>query len=50
MSRHETTYIPDVGHQCDNCGAYAEKIEWIEHYPTCKAGESKKWEKHANSV
>ena len=32
-------------YQCNNCGAHADRAADIKHYPTCKPGESKKWEK-----
>lgn len=29
---------------CDNCGAYAGTPQDIQHHPTCRPGESKRWE------
>jgi len=31
---------------CDNCGAHANEKENVKHHNTCKAGESKRWEKY----
>ena len=28
---------------CNDCGAYAESTDEIEHYPSCKTGESERW-------
>jgi len=39
----ETDDWPGV-HVCDDCGAFAEKVEDIEHHATCKPGEAKRWE------
>lgn len=40
------TYIREANvHQCNDCGAHAESISAIQHHPTCKPGESKKWER-----
>lgn len=44
---HQVTKI-DKYFCCDNCGASAERIKDIEHYATCKRGESKRWEKYYN--
>lgn len=42
----ETTYIEEADvHVCNNCGAHSASIDTINHYPACKKGESKKWEK-----
>lgn len=30
--------------QCNDCGAYGESKEKIEHYKTCRPGESEHWE------
>jgi rubrerythrin len=39
------TYIDDADvWQCNDCGAYADKKENIQHHPTCVPGEAKKWE------
>ena len=33
--------------QCNDCGAHAEGgSQCIKHHPTCKPGESERWEKH----
>lgn len=42
----ETDY-PEDGDgvwQCNDCGAYADKKENIQHHSTCVPGEAKKWE------
>jgi len=42
------THIDDIlapVWQCNDCGAYADTIENIEHFSSCKPGESKEWEK-----
>ena len=42
----ETTYIEEEGiHVCNNCGSQGTSVDNIDHYPTCRKGESKKWEK-----
>jgi len=43
-TRHEVTWVDHDIVVCDNCGAHANKIKNIKHYPTCTPGESKKWE------
>jgi hypothetical protein len=40
----EVTWVEDGVCACDNCGAFATTPDKIEHYPNCKAGESKRWE------
>jgi hypothetical protein len=30
--------------QCNDCGAYAAKIQDIEHFENCVPGEAKEWE------
>lgn len=45
----ETTYIDEANiFVCDNCGAYADTIDRINHHSSCRHGESKKWEKFYN--
>jgi len=42
----EVTHIEEANaYVCNNCGAYSTKEETINHYPSCKKGESKRWEK-----
>ena len=39
------TYFREVNMWvCNNCGSSSEALETIEHYKTCKPGESKRWE------
>lgn len=43
------TILEDVGLVvCDDCGAFAETPEDVKHYPSCKPGDSEKWEKYYN--
>lgn len=42
---HIYTKIEGVGYQCNDCGAYAETEDEVQHYPTCQPGESARWEK-----
>ena len=30
---------------CNDCGAYAETEQAVQHHSTCKPGESKEWRK-----
>lgn len=36
--------------QCINCGAYAEKKEDIDHFPSCSPGEAKRWEEFYSKI
>jgi len=46
IPEREYTEIEEAGvHVCNDCGAYAESPEQVEHHLTCKPGESKRWEK-----
>lgn len=42
----EVTWVDDNICVCDNCGAFADSEEKIEHYKDCKPGESKRWQKY----
>lgn len=46
----EVTEIPNVGFQCNNCGAHARRVSAIQHFDTCKPGESKRWEEYYNDI
>ena len=40
------TYIKEADiWQCDDCGAYADNKEDVNHHSSCKLNESKEWEK-----
>jgi len=45
MSAEEVTWVMDDICVCNNCGAFADSPEKIEHHKTCTPGEAKKWEK-----
>ena len=43
----DVTYIDDdlaPVWQCNDCGAYAKRIEDIKHFDSCKPGESRRWQ------
>jgi rubrerythrin len=41
---NEYTYIDEAKvWVCNDCGASAPSQKDVQHYPSCKAGESKKW-------
>lgn len=46
----EITKVDDDIFQCNNCGAYASTAKAIQHFPTCKPGESKRWEGFYNDA
>ena len=33
---------------CNNCGAYGNNTNRVNHFPNCKQGESKRWENFYN--
>lgn len=43
---HTYTEIDDVGFVCNDCGAWGMTPEEVAHYPTCKPGESARWQKY----
>ena len=43
---NEVTWVLNDVCVCNNCGQHSDKPENIVHCKTCKAGESKKWEKY----
>lgn len=50
VPEHSYTRLPGIGENggdivvCDDCGAHADTESNVQHWPTCKPGESKHWQ------
>lgn len=44
VTPHTYTTVDDGIVVCNDCGAWAETADEVVHYPTCKPGESDRWQ------
>ena len=43
---HEVTWTMGNICVCNNCGAFADKPEKINHFKSCQPGSAKRWEEY----
>ena len=48
MSKDNYTQVTKGVITCNDCGAFAGRIQDIIHYNSCRSGESKRWERYYN--
>ncbi len=46
VTPHSYTHVDVDVVMCNDCGAFAETEEDVQHYPSCHPGESAYWQKY----